>query len=184
MWWKAYPPSFSGIRVARFLLVFLCCVLCTVVWLFIFLSFGHGIVILLSTYEFECISCIFCLSFKVRLSSQNQMTWMWATIEYHTVFSTVQIQTRFFLSPGEYCFICILSSFSIFFISLLYIFVFNLFLQLFWFMYHCWFLTSVVSSYKRGTVNEFFLYHDFAFYTFIVKLIQSCNKYQKSKLGK
>ena len=38
---------------------FLCCVMCTIVCLFVFFIFSHGVVSLLSIYEFDCPSGMF-----------------------------------------------------------------------------------------------------------------------------
>ena len=43
------PLDFGGVRVFSFL----CCVMCTIVFLFVFFIFSHGFVSLFSIYEFD-----------------------------------------------------------------------------------------------------------------------------------
>ena len=52
-WWGSCCLFFS----------FLCCVMCTIVCLFVILIFSHGVVSLFSIYEFDCLSGIFRPSF-------------------------------------------------------------------------------------------------------------------------
>ena len=44
---------------------FLCCVICTIIFLFVFFILSHGVVSLFSIYEFDCNANIFCPSFIV-----------------------------------------------------------------------------------------------------------------------
>ena len=52
---------------------FLCCVVCTIVCLFVFFIFSHGVVSLFSIYEFDCPYGIFRPSFKGRQLIQVYM---------------------------------------------------------------------------------------------------------------
>ena len=54
------PSVFGG----GLVLSFLCCVLCAITCLIVFLFFNHGVVSLFSIYEFERPSDIFRLSFE------------------------------------------------------------------------------------------------------------------------
>ena len=49
------PLVVGGVRVA-YSSVYICCVMCTIVCLFVFFIFSHGFVSLLSIYEFDCLS--------------------------------------------------------------------------------------------------------------------------------
>ena len=69
---SAYPcgapeiiPSFWGVSCC---LVFSCpcCVVCTIIFLFVLFFFGHGFVSLFLIYEFECYSGIFRPSFSYK----------------------------------------------------------------------------------------------------------------------
>ena len=70
-WWGSCCLFFS----------FLCCVMCTIVCLFVLFIFSHGVVSLFSIYEFDCPSDIF------RPSSMNILLYL---------FSKFSIKTGFF----------------------------------------------------------------------------------------
>ena len=50
---------------------FLCCVICTIVFLFVFFIFSHGVVSLFQIYEFDCPFDIFRLSFCSTISERS-----------------------------------------------------------------------------------------------------------------
>ena len=65
------PLVFGGVCVAYSL--FLCCVMCAIVCLFVFFIFSHGVVSLFSIYEFDCPSGIFRPCFLVDFIFRQEM---------------------------------------------------------------------------------------------------------------
>ena len=71
---------------------FLCCFMCSIVYLFVFFIFSHGVVSLFSIYEFDCPSGIFPPSFKdILLLTFN--TWsQWSLTLYFIGIITILIR--------------------------------------------------------------------------------------------
>ena len=81
---------------------FLCCVMCTIVCLFVFFCFSHGVVSLFSIYEVDCPSGIFRPSFNWKASRLKYIRTSDMCYRIHVFFFL--FQTWIYVTVNSSCF--------------------------------------------------------------------------------